>query len=50
MFFPNEKFNELIFKNNYINGKLAIVLPHPSPLNIKWFKDHLEFMKKDYLK
>ena len=36
----------MIFKNNSINGKLAIVLPHPSPLNIKWFKDHPEFMKK----
>ena len=30
----------------YINGKLVIVLPHPSPLNIKWFKDHPEFMEK----
>ena len=46
VFFPNEKFNNLIFKDNYINGKLAIVLPHPSPLNIKWFKDHPEFMEK----
>ena len=26
--------------------KLAIVLPHPSPLNIKWFKDYPEFMKE----
>ena len=31
---------------SYINNKLAIVLPHPSPLNIKWFKDHPEFMEK----
>ena len=46
VFFPDEEFNELIFKDNYINNKLAIVLPHPSPLNIKWFKDHPEFMKK----
>ena len=46
VFFPNENFNELIFKNNYINNKLALVLPHPSPLNIKWFKDHPEFMNK----
>ena len=45
-FFPNENFNELVFKNNYINNKLTIVLPHPSPLNIKWFKDHPEFMNK----
>ena len=43
---PKEKFNSLIFKDNYINGKLAIVLPHPSPLNIKWFKEHPEFMNK----
>ena len=45
-FFPNENFNDLIFKNNYLNGKLTIVLPHPSPLNIKWFKDHPLFMEK----
>ena len=46
VFFPNDKFNDLIFKDNYFNGKLTIVLPHPSPLNIKWFKDHPEFMRK----
>lgn len=44
VFFPKDNFNELIFKNNYINGKFTLVLPHPSPLNIKWFKDHPEFM------
>ena len=43
-FFPNDNFNDLIFKNNYLNGKLALVLPHPSPLNIKWFKDHPTFL------
>lgn len=36
VFFPNENYNDLIFKNNYINIKL--VLPHLSPLNIKWKK------------
>lgn len=35
VFFLKENFNELIFKNNYINDKLTIVLPHLSPLNIK---------------
>ena len=45
-----EKFNELIFKDNFINGKLAIVLPHPSPLNIKWFKDHPEFIENRLVK
>lgn len=37
VFFSDGNFNDLIFKNNFINGKLSIVLPHPSPLNIKWF-------------
>lgn len=41
--FPSEKFDELVFKNNTFNGKLAIILPHPSPLNIFWFKNHPEF-------
>lgn len=45
VFFPCDDFNDLIFKDNYINGKLSIVLPHPSPLNIKWFKDHPKFMQ-----
>jgi uracil-DNA glycosylase len=45
-FFPNEKYEDLIFKNNYWNNKLTIVLPHPSPLNKKWLKDHPEFMEK----
>ena len=44
--FTNDNFNDLVFKNNSINGKIAIVLPHPSPLNIKWFKDHPEFMER----
>lgn len=46
VFFPNESFEELVFKNNYINGKLAIVLPHPSPLNNRWIKKHPEFINK----
>lgn len=43
VFFPDEKYDELIFKDNVLNGKKALVLPHPSPLNIKWFKDNPEF-------
>ena len=49
VFFPNDNFNELVFKNNYINDKLTLVLPHPSPLNIKWFKDHPKFMNERIL-
>ena len=44
-FFPKKDYNELIFSDNIYNGKLSIVLPHPSPLNIKWFKEHPEFEK-----
>lgn len=46
LFFPKENFNDLVFKNNYINNKLTIVLPHPSPLNIRWFKEHPKFINK----
>lgn len=42
-FFPKKDFSELIFKNQNIDGKLTIVIPHPSPLNQKWFKDHPDF-------
>ena len=49
VFFPKENFNELIFKNNYINRKSTIVLPHSSPLNIRWFKKHPEFMENRIL-
>lgn len=42
-FFPNQAYHDAIFADQEINGKLAIVLPHPSPLNVKWFKDHPEF-------
>lgn len=45
-FFPNESFEELVFKNNVWNGKIAIVLPHPSPLNRRWIKAHPEFLNK----
>lgn len=44
-FFPKKNFTDLIFHNQELNGKLTIVLPHPSPLNRKWFKDHPEFEK-----
>ncbi len=44
-FFPNTPFQELVFQNNTLNNKLAIVLPHPSPLNKKWLKDHPEFLQ-----
>lgn len=45
-FFPNKDFSELIFNNQKIDDKLTIVLPHPSPINQKWFKDHPDFETK----
>lgn len=45
-FFPNDNFEDLIFRNNQWNNKLTIVLPHPSPLNRKWLKEHPKFMNE----
>jgi uracil-DNA glycosylase family 4 len=44
--FPEKSFYELVFNNQFINLKPAFILPHPSPLNIKWFKDNPEFYNK----
>lgn len=48
-FFPDEGFEDLVFKNNVWNGKIAIVLPHPSPLNRRWIKAHPDFLEKRIL-
>lgn len=45
-FFPHEKITSLAFENREINGKPAYILPHPSPLNMKWFKDYPQFMEE----
>lgn len=45
-FFPDKDFKELVFSNQTLNGKVAIVLPHPSPLNKKWLKDNPLFLEK----
>ena len=44
-FFPDKKLNNLVFSNQEIKGKPAFVVPHPSPINIKWFKDNPQFEK-----
>lgn len=41
--FPRRKLTDLVFEDLEINGVPAFVLPHPSPLNIKWFRDHPAF-------
>jgi len=42
-FFPKSDFTELVFSDHTIKGKPAYVIPHPSPLNVRWFKEHPEF-------
>ena len=41
--FPGEAFTPLVFRDQTLCGKPAFVLPHPSPLNVKWFRDHPAF-------
>ncbi|MFD2114218.1 uracil-DNA glycosylase family protein [Paenibacillus yanchengensis] len=43
--FPDEKFSELVKKTTVLNNKPAIVLPHPSPANIRWFTANPSFEK-----
>lgn len=42
-FFPKSDFTELVFSDHIIKDKPAYVMPHPSPLNVRWFKEHPEF-------
>ena len=44
-FFGDSPFEELVFNNQELFGKLAIVLPHPSPLNRRWLKKHPLFLE-----
>ena len=44
--FPNKNYAQLIFEDQLLNNKPAFILPHPSPLNIKWFKDNPDFLIK----
>ncbi len=45
-FFPKHQLTDLVFQNLTFNGKRTFVLPHPSPLNMKWFRDYPEFLEK----
>lgn len=45
-FFPREKITSLVFQDREIHGRPAYVLPHPSPLNVKWFMDNPEFIEE----
>lgn len=45
-FFPGRELTELAFADGTLNGKPVYTLPHPSPLNIKWFKDNPAFERE----
>ncbi|MDR0508945.1 MAG: uracil-DNA glycosylase family protein [Candidatus Methanoplasma sp.] len=45
-FFPKSDFTDLVFSDHTIKGRPAYVIPHPSPLNVRWFKEHPEFEKE----
>lgn len=44
--FLGKSYKELIFDNQQLSGVKCLVLPHPSPVNVKWFKDNPDFEKK----
>lgn len=41
--FPKREFTELVFQDQEYDGIPCFVLPHPSPLNVRWFRMHPEF-------
>ncbi|MBS5114868.1 MAG: uracil-DNA glycosylase family protein [Erysipelotrichaceae bacterium] len=45
-FFKDQSFETLVFNDQVLNGKLTYVLPHPSPLNIRWFKQYPQFEQR----
>ena len=48
--FGDIDFSELVFNDQILNGKPTYILPHPSPLNIKWFKDNPAFYNERLFK
>lgn len=45
-FFPERAFPDAVFHDQRIDGKPAFVLPHPSPLNSRWFAHYPHFMEE----
>lgn len=42
-FFNDIDLEDLVFHDHIYKGKLLYVLPHPSPLNRRWLKEHPQF-------
>ncbi len=45
-FFPGQPFPDLVFRDQRLDGKPAFVLPHPSPLNSRWFAQYPLFLER----
>ena len=45
-FYPELALEELIFQTQSFRGIPVFTLPHPSPLNRKWLKDHPDFEQR----
>ena len=45
-FFPGEPFERLVSADLSLAGRPCFALPHPSPLNAKWRKDHPAFERE----
>ncbi|MBD3919460.1 uracil-DNA glycosylase family protein [Paenibacillus sp. PR3] len=41
--FPGIPFIDLVFNEHILGDKPTYVMPHPSPLNVRWFKEHPAF-------
>ena len=44
--FPKRKLSELIMEDLELYGRPCFVLPHPSPLNMNYFRDHPEWINE----
>lgn len=47
--FPGKGYQELIFQDQKLHGVKCLVLSHPSPANVAWFKNNPEFEKRRLL-
>lgn len=44
LLFPKQKLTDLVFQDLEYNKKPAFVIPHPSPLNMRWLARYPQFL------
>lgn len=45
LLFPKQKLTDLVFQDVEYQGKPAFVIPHPSPLNMRWLARYPQFLE-----